>query len=174
MTREEFLLTSEKKSWDPNPEGKLVQLDKLILNPKVQTGTFVITGYNSRQCTLVSLDPYVRCIQADYFGKVVGIMSELTDRYNDMIRRIEKDDALSDTAKKKLVQELTEEYQRIRITPVIPKDIKRLQTLHPVYGDILKEIAEEKVLRDRMISVKLTGNAVTKFIASQLPKNQNF
>ena len=174
MTREEFLLTSEIKSWDPNPEGKLVQLDKLILNPTIQTGYFVITSYSSSRCTLVSLDPYVRCTQADYFTKVVEVVSELSERYNDTIRRIENGNMLSDSEKKKRLQDLTEEYQHIRITPVIPKDIKQLQTLHPIYGDFLKEIAEEKIIRNRMISVKLTGNAVTKFIASQLPKNQNF
>lgn len=168
MTREEFLLTSEIKSWAPNPEGKLVQLDKLILNPTIQTGSFVITSYSSSRCTLVSLDPYVRCTQADYFGKVVEVVSELSKRYNDTIRRIENGNMLSDSEKKRRIQDLTEEYQDIRITPVIPKDIKQLQTLHPIYGGLLKEIAEEKIIRNRMISVKVSGRTVNNLITSQL------
>lgn len=168
MTREEFLLTTEIKSWDPNPEGKLVQLDKLILNPTIQSGSFVITSYSSSRCTLVSLDPYVRCTQADYFTKVVKVVSELSERYNDTIRRIENGNMLSDSEKKRRIQDLTEEYQHIRITPVVPKDIKQLQKLHPIYGGLLKEIAEEKIIRNRMISVKVSGRTVNKLITSQL------
>lgn len=168
MTREEFLLTTEIKSWDPNPEGKIVQLDKLILNPTIQSGSFVITSYSSSRCTLVSLDPYARCTQADYFTKVVKVVSELSERYNDTIRRIENGNMLSDSEKKRRIQDLTEEYQHIRITPVVPKDIKQLQKLHPIYGGLLKEIAEEKIIRNRMISVKVSGRTVNKLITSQL------